>query len=54
MGGGGCGPAAEGSNAHVFVAERRGALALAGDHAGVDRWKEIALRLQALIEAPTV
>lgn len=44
----------QGSDARVFVAERIGALALAGDHAGVDRWKEIARRLQALIEAPTV
>lgn len=44
----------QGSNAHVFVAERIGALALAGDHAGVDRWKEIARRLQTLLEAPAV
>ncbi len=44
----------QGSNAHVFVAERIGALAIAGDQAGVDRWKEIARRLQRLIEAPTV
>lgn len=38
--------------ARVFVAERIGALALAGDAAGIERWKEIAAKLQQLIEAP--
>jgi len=38
--------------ARVFVAERIGALAIAGDTAGVERWKEIAAKLQQLIEAP--
>lgn len=37
--------------ARIFVAERVGALALAGDAAGVQRWKEIAFKLQQLIEA---
>lgn len=40
-----------GAGAHVFVAERIGALALAGDAAGIRRWKEIAARLQQLVEA---
>ncbi len=38
--------------ARVFVAERIGALAIAGDIAGIKRWKEIAAKLQQLIEAP--
>lgn len=40
-----------GADAHVFVAERIGALALAGDAAGISRWKEIAARLQQLVDA---
>ena len=34
--------------APVFVAERIGALALAGDAAGVARWKAIAARMAQL------
>lgn len=34
-----------GARAPVFVAERIGALALAGDMAGVERWKAIAARM---------
>lgn len=37
-----------GSRAAVFVAERIGALALQGDAAGVEMWKAIAARLDAL------
>jgi len=37
-----------GDRAPVFVAERIGALALAGDMAGVDRWKAIAACMDAL------
>lgn len=37
-----------GQAAPVHVAERIGALALAGDMAGVERWKAIAARMQAL------
>lgn len=40
-----------GGRARVFVAERIGALALAGDMAGIQRWKELAFKLQQLIEA---
>ena len=32
-----------------FVAARIGALALAGDNAGVERWKAIAAKLNALV-----
>ncbi len=38
-----------GERAGVFVAERIGALALAGDAAGVERWKAIAARMTQLI-----
>jgi hypothetical protein len=34
--------------ASLFVAERIGALALAGDAAGVETWKEVARRLVQL------
>lgn len=34
-----------GEQAPVQVAERIGALAIEGDQAGIDRWKEIATRL---------
>ena len=37
-----------GKAAPVHVAERIGALALAGDMAGVERWKAIATKMQAL------
>jgi len=37
-----------GERAPVFVAERIGALALAGDAAGVARWKAIAARMAQL------
>lgn len=38
-----------GADAPRYVAERIGALALAGDQAGIDRWKEIASRLDQLL-----
>ncbi|WP_447753182.1 DUF6961 family protein [Sphingopyxis fribergensis] len=37
-----------GARAPVFVAERIGALALAGDAAGVARWTAIAARMDQL------
>jgi len=37
-----------GENAGRFVAERIGALAVAGDHDGVTTWKAIAQRLDKL------
>ena len=37
-----------GARAPVFVAERIGALALAQDMVGNERWREIARRLDAL------
>lgn len=37
-----------GADAPRFVAERIGALALAGDGAGVERWKAIAAKMDAL------
>ena len=37
-----------GARAPVFVAERIGALALAGDAAGVARWTAIAARMNQL------
>lgn len=40
--------AQHGSRAEAFVAERIGALALRGDHAGIVRWRAIAAELQAL------
>jgi hypothetical protein len=40
-----------GDRAPVFVAERIGALALAGDAAGVETWKAIASRMEQLREA---
>lgn len=39
-----------GARAPVFVAERIGALALAGDMAGVERWKAIAARMTHLAQ----
>jgi hypothetical protein len=38
-----------GEHAPSFVAERIGALALAGDFAGVERWQAIAAQLDRLI-----
>lgn len=40
-----------GARAAVVVAERIGALALAGDHEGIAMWKAIASRLDELIKA---
>lgn len=40
-----------GLQAAVFIAERIGALALQGDAAGVEMWKAIAARLDALSPA---
>lgn len=37
-----------GEDAPQFIAERIGALALKGDMEGVDRWREIASRLDAM------
>lgn len=37
-----------GARAPVFVAERIGALALAGDAAGVGRWRAIVVRMAQL------
>jgi uncharacterized membrane protein len=37
-----------GDQAPVFVAERIGALVLAGNVAGVDRWKAIAARMNSV------
>ena len=37
-----------GNNAPGFIAERVGALALAGDIRGVERWREIATKLDQL------
>jgi hypothetical protein len=39
-----------GEGAPSFVAERIGALALAGDIDGIERWKAIAARLDQLYE----
>jgi hypothetical protein len=41
-----------GPNAPIFVAERLGALALAGDVAGIGRWQEIAAKLDSLKRIP--
>ncbi len=40
-------------NAPLFVAERIGAFALAGDRAGVETWKAIAARLEQLRSRPS-
>ncbi|HEV7311252.1 DUF6961 family protein [Sphingopyxis sp.] len=40
-----------GAGAPRFVAARIGALALVGDSAGVERWKAIAAKLDALARA---
>ena len=41
-----------GDDAPVFVAERIGALALAGDLAGLNRWKSIAACIDAMRARP--
>lgn len=38
-----------GDRAAAFVAERIGALAVAGDQAGVDSWKAIAARMDKFL-----
>ena len=40
-----------GTAAPAFVATRIGALSLTGDQAGIERWRQIAGRLDALIRA---
>lgn len=40
-----------GARAAAVVAERIGALALAGDYEGIAMWKAIAVRLDELIKA---
>jgi hypothetical protein len=40
-----------GSRAALHVAERIGALALAGDEAGVSRWRAIVFHLDAILAA---
>ena len=42
-----------GERAPVFVAERIGALVVAGDVAGMETWKAIAARINELSESPT-
>lgn len=42
------------NDAPRFIAERIGGLALAGDKAGVDRWLEIAQRLDEIMQAMAV
>lgn len=41
-----------GDRAPLFVAERIGALALAGDEAGVATWKAIAAKMDAMLHRP--
>jgi hypothetical protein len=41
-----------GEGAPAFIAERTGALALAGDVAGIARWNEIAARIDQLRGMP--
>jgi hypothetical protein len=40
--------------APVFVAERIGSLALAGDEEGIRRWQEIAMRLERIISGEKI
>jgi hypothetical protein len=42
----------QGERAPVFVAERIGALVLAGDAAGVATWKAVATRMAQLAAGP--
>lgn len=37
-----------GEDAPLFIAERIGALAMVGDHEGIERWKAIAARLDEI------
>jgi hypothetical protein len=41
-----------GAGGPAFIAERIGALALAGDAAGVERWRAIAARYEQLLTGP--
>ena len=43
-----------GARAPEFIAARIGALAATGDMAGVERWKQIAFRLDALREMRSI
>jgi hypothetical protein len=44
-----------GTGAALYVAERIGALAIDGDFAGVERWKQIAARLEPMLAtSPTL
>ena len=43
-----------GERAHVHAADKIGTLALAGDEAGVARWREIAARLDRLMRPEAV
>ena len=38
----------QGANAHVYIAEQIGTLALRGDTAGIEYWKAVAGRFQEL------
>lgn len=38
-----------GDGAERYICERIGALALAGDQAGIERWRAIARRIDALL-----
>jgi hypothetical protein len=42
-----------GETAPLFVAERIGALAAAGDEAGIRAWQEIARRMERLASRPS-
>ncbi|MAX01218.1 MAG: hypothetical protein CMN72_16585 [Sphingomonas sp.] len=39
-----------GDQAPTFVAERIAALALASDHRGIEAWKQIAARIEQLLD----
>lgn len=43
-----------GERAQIHIAERVGTLALVGDEAGVERWREIAKRLDRLVQPGAV
>jgi hypothetical protein len=38
-----------GDKSHLYIAEQIGALAVTGDHDGIDTWKAIAQRLAGLL-----
>jgi hypothetical protein len=42
----------QGDNARLYVAERIGALAREGSEAGVARFKDLAVKLDALLSGP--